>query len=406
VADERTLAMELDRALAGEAAADEARELAALLVAAAEPARVPVTDAELERALRATRPGLAPKRRWRVSPLLVAPAAVAAAAVVAAVLLVRGPGSAVQARAARAVDATFFVVERIRPARPSLFPATDVSGYVDGRNGRAHVRTGLSAETVVRSNGAVERWTAAGNVITFAPTCTVLPGGCSESLDPLALYLRTIETKGVRARRTHAGYELTLRWGRVEQTVVVDAVKYLPLRILSRQDGKLVSTTTFVVLERQTAPVSGDAWVMSSHPGARVVELTPRGRRVRVESVSPARPTAGLRWLGPAYEGSRAKVAEVRLTGGRAMRIRYGELDVWNYRRVAPPATLQGRTGAAKVFAFDGGVVHAYFGPSQSQVAVASFGDRNVAVVSRSGDKIDAVRAVMRLVVVRRPGSP
>jgi len=325
MADERTLALELDRALAGGAAAGEARELAALLVAAAEPARVPVTDAEVESALRTARPVRAPKRRWRPSPMLVAPAAVAAGAVVAAVLLVRGPGSAVQARAAHAMDATFFVVEHVRPGRPALFPATDVSGYVDGRTGRARMRTDRAAETVVRPNGAVQRWTAAGNVITFAPSCTVLPGGCSESLDPLALYLRTIETKGVRARRTDAGYELTLRSGRVEQTVVVDAVKYLPLRILSHQDGKLVSTTTFVALERQAAPLNPEAWVMSPHPGARVVELTSEGRLVRIESVSPGRPTAGLRWLGPTYEGNRARVADVRLTGGRATRVTYGE---------------------------------------------------------------------------------
>jgi predicted Zn-dependent peptidase len=47
---DRALALELDRALAGEDAGDEARELAALLVAAAEPARFTVADDELERA--------------------------------------------------------------------------------------------------------------------------------------------------------------------------------------------------------------------------------------------------------------------------------------------------------------------------------------------------------------------
>jgi hypothetical protein len=119
---------------------------------------------------------------------------------------------------------------------------------------------------------------------------------------------------------------------------------------------------------------------------------------VRVLSVVPATVARGELWLGPSYEGHAAKVASVRLTGGSATRISYGPLVVWNYRDVAPPAVAQNRVLPAKVFAVPGGgVVHAYFGDSATVVAEATFGDRNAAVVSSSGDKGAAVRAVQKL---------
>src|SRR4051812_37803063 len=99
MADELTLALDLDRALAGGEASVEALELAALLNAAAASARVGVTQDELERALRHARP--ARQQRRRLVPALALAAAVAVAGVVA--FLVRTPGSDVQARAAQAL---------------------------------------------------------------------------------------------------------------------------------------------------------------------------------------------------------------------------------------------------------------------------------------------------------------
>src|SRR4051812_16329408 len=161
--DERSLALELDRALAGEDVGDEARQLAALLIAAAEPTRFEVEDAEVERALRSTRP--APGRRRGVVPSLVAAGALVAAVI--AVWLVRTPGADVQARAAEAVDQTFFVLQQVRPARTGSFPVTDISGYVDGKSGRAHLRIssfgGLAAELVVHPDGRIERWSGSTN---------------------------------------------------------------------------------------------------------------------------------------------------------------------------------------------------------------------------------------------------
>lgn len=398
-----TLALELDRALSGEETGDEARELAALLLAAADPARFVVADAELDDALaRVRRPARARNRR----PLLAVPALAAAAA--AAFLLLRAPGAGVQAQAARAVDATFFVVEEVHAER-GLFPATDVSGYVDGARGRAHVRifsrqTGAVAETVLHPDGSVERWLARTNTTTVAPTCEVLPGGCGEVLDPFAFYVRALGEEDVHVGRVGGSYRLTIEGGRVDQVALVDAKTYLPWRIEWRQDGRRVATIRFSALERQTAPVGPDAWVLGPLPRGRVVQLTSDGRPVRVLGVAPAKPGPALLWLGATYRGRHAKVEHVDLTGGEATRVRYGDLIVWDYGRIVPPQVLQARSLTAKVFTLPGGaVVHAYYGDHSLQVADVSYGDRNAAVVSLAGDNVDVVRAAQEL---RRRGSP
>jgi hypothetical protein len=398
------LARELDSAIAGEPANDEARALAALLVAVAEPARVPVSGTELERALAATRPVARTKDRRRYAGAALVFACVA----IAVAFFARSPGTDTQARAARAVDATFFVVEQVKPASPKLFPASTVAGYVDGATGRAHVRVDTAAETVVSKNGSVARWTESANTLTFAPSCAVLPGGCAEAVDPLTLYVEAVDDPGVHSRRVAGGYELTLRHGRLEQRVVVDGRTFVPRRIERLQDGRLVSTTTFTVLERQHEPPGADAWAMAPHPGARVVQLTGAGAKVRVVSVSPLRrPVPGTRWLGPSYDGSPARVELVRLTGARhATRVRYGSVVVWNYGEIAPPAIAAARTAPAKVFVERGALIHVYFGKTPLVVAEASFGDANVAIVSRAGDKLDVLTALEQLVRVRRAGSP
>lgn len=406
MADE-LLAVELDRALGGESASSEARRLASLLVAVSEPARFEIADAELEQALaRTARPSAERRRVPRLVPGIALAAVAAAAAIVAWQL--RTPGTDVQAQAARAVNATFFVVEEVQPATPGAFPATTISGYVDGRTGRVHARisstSGVSAETVVQSSGTVERWVSSSNTVTVAPSCRELEAACADLLDPFALYVRAVESSDVITRRDGETYRVTLRRGRVEETGVIDAMTFLPRRIEWRQDGRLYSLTRFVALERQASPVSQDAWELSPHPGARVVQLNARGQRVRVLSVVPGTVRRGDFWLGSSYEGHAARVARVMLTGGTATRISYGPIVVWDYRDVAPPAVAQNRVLPAKVFAIaGGGVVHAYFGESATVVVEAEFGDRNAAVVSTGGDKGAAVRAVQKL---KRRGSP
>ncbi len=398
MSDERLLAAELDRALAGDTAGAEARELAALLVAASQPLRFEVPADEVERALAAARPR--PRRPLRLFRVAAAVAVLAAAALIWGL---RTPGVDVQARAARAVDATFFFVEQVRAARPGLFPATNLHGYVDGRAGLAHVEVTSGAETlaetVVRPRG-VERWLAASNTISFAPSCDAFAGGCAEVLDPLALYVRTIASGSVSSQRSGDSYRLTIRGARLDEVVVIDAHTYLPRRIEWREDGHLLATARFTALERQPAQPEPDAFAMSPHPGARVVQLAAPGRRFQPVAERAAPPRPGDLWLGRSYNGAQARTSELAFVpDGSARRITYGSIVV-----AVPPAVLQARNGPAKVFGFRGGVVHVYYGSGETVVADAELATGNVAVVSRSGDKEQTLRALDFLRAV--PGSP
>jgi hypothetical protein len=403
---DRALAQELVRALDGEAAGDEARSLAALLSAAAEPASFAVNEQEVDSALARVD---VPRRDVRPHLFRVGIAAAVVAAVAVLAFLPRTPGGDVQARAARAVEASFFIDVRIRALRPLLFPATEVNGYVDGRNGRAHLRIYSAdgttiAETVVNRNGSVERWQLRSNTITLAPSCAALPGGCGETFDPFGLYVRALESKGVRVRRLAGSYELTLQAGRLEEVVQVDEKHYLPRLIVWRQGRLPLARITFSALER-TAQQPPETWRMSPHEGARHLQLTGAGRPVRVLGFRPVKPRAGLRWLGPEFDGVRAQVDDVTLTGGRATRILYGRLAVWNYRRIIPPPVIRARGPAVKVFALpNGAVVHVYYGDPSVQVAEVSYGgETNAAVVSSGGNNVDVVRAAELLT---RRGSP
>jgi hypothetical protein len=401
---DRSLAEQLDRALAGEAAGAEARELAGLLLAAAEPARFKVDDRDVEQALAAVRPARV-RRRLRAAPAFAGIAAIAAAAL--ALLLVDTPGTDLQARAARAVDHTFFVVQQVRAAH-GAFPAGQVSGYVDGAAGRAHLRVsgahGLAAELVIDRDGTVERWLRATNTLTLSPSCRELGATCTEVLDPFDLYLRMIERGDVTSRRVGDTYRLSIRRGSVEATAVIDARSYLPRSIEWRQNGRAFSRTRFLAVERQPTEVGADAWTMSTHRGARVVQLTAHGERVRVLSERPVRPTPATWWLGPRYCGARARAFHVTLSDGAATRVDYGPLAVWNYGAIVPPAVLRSRSLPTKVFVGSGGrIVHVWIGDAGTEVAEASFGNRNVAVVSAAGDRADVVRAIQQ---IRRRGSP
>jgi hypothetical protein len=339
--------------------------------------------------------------------LLAGGVAVAAGLLVAT--LGRGPGLDVRASAARAIAATYFFDARIVPAVPRLFPAAEVTGFVDGTDGRAHVHVystegATIAETVLQPNGSVARWLARGNTTIVAASCAALPGGCGETFDPLGLYARALETPNVRVHAVRGGYELRLRSARVLQVVRIDGKRFLPRSIDWLQDGRRIATVRFNLLERQSKRVVPEAWAMAPHLGARVVQLLRNGRPVRVLRVRAARPTHGIRWLGPAYLGNRARVAEVVLTGGIATRVTYGRIVVWNYRSVVPPEVLSAQSLAAKVFPLrNGAIVHVYFARGAREVAVVSYGVENAAVVSMRGVNLDVVAAAQRL---RRPESP
>jgi len=258
------------------------------------------------------------------------------------------------------------------------------------------------AETVVRRH-AVERWVASSNTLSVADSCDLFAGGCAEVLDPLTLYVRTVESAGVSAERVGDAYRLTIHGGRVDEVVVVDAATFLPRRIEWREHGRLIATARFTTLERHPQPLPPDVLTMFPHPGARVIQVVGHGRLVRVARARPASLQHGDFWLGPSYEGHRADTTEVTFTpSGSARRTAYGSLVIWNYGSVVPPAVLQGRAGPAKVFGFRRGVANVYFGQAETVVAALGLGSRNVAVISSTGDKEEAIRALDLLTAVGR----
>jgi hypothetical protein len=387
------LASELDRALAGEDAADEARELAALLVAAAQPARFDIADDELERRLALVRPPRPAHRR----PRLVLAFAAAVALAAAAALFLRTPSDDVEAKAARALDRTYYVTEQVRPARTGLFRPTEITGLVDPRRSLGHWRVYDGAELVseTRVEGdRVTRYDARSHTLTVAESCRALASGCAEVLDPVELYRRTLGSGTTAARKQGDDWRLTLRGGAdVEQVVTVDGKTYLPTRIESRDDGRLVSTVRIVTLEREPGARPED-FALGDHPGARVRYVAANGEPVRAESARPIHVPADALWLGPTYGGYPARAEEVRFNAGTAVRIAYGPIAVWNYDRFVPPALAAARGTLAKTVTLESGALaRIYFGSTGALVSDVELDGRRAGVVSAAAGKEDVVRA-------------
>ena len=178
----------------------------------------------------------------------------------------------------------------------------------------------------------------------------------------MTLYTRTIADDGVTSRRVGDTYRLTIHGARLDEIVVVDAHSYLPRRIEWRRGGRLVSSTRFLALEPQRETPDADTWRLDEHAGAVVRQYGRAGRRVRILSIGPGSLGGNDRWLGAAYRGVPARVSTVELTDGRATRVDYGPLIVWNFGTIVPPPVLQGRQAPAKVFPIRGGVAHVYYG--------------------------------------------
>jgi hypothetical protein len=305
----------------------------------------------------------------------------------------------VAARAAQAIAHTFYTVAEIRPARPGLFAATTSTGYLDPVRSRGHwhVTSGgkLVSETVV-DGARVKRYDAADNVLTVAGSCRAFASGCAEVLDPLDLYRRALASGSAAAEQAGADWHLTLRGvANVEQIVTVDGATYLPKLIEWRENGAAVSTVEITTLERRTG-VGADKFTLDAHPGARVRLLTATGMPVRVLSRRATTVPRGAYWLGARYGGRAARGIDVRTTAGRALRIEYGPVTVWNYDDYLPPEIVAGTTGFAKTFPLpQGGVARTYFNASGLVVADVEIGGRRVAVVSPG--KVDIFNAVRTL---------
>jgi hypothetical protein len=401
VPEDRALARELDRALAGEDAGAEARELARLLVAAAEPARFEVEPAQTERALAAV---TAPRRR---SPRPRIALALAAAVVLAAIAVatLRTPGIDVQARAARALDHTFYVVETARPAKRGLFVPTVTAGTIAPARGLGHWTVSAGGELVAETaidGSRVTRFDAASNTITIAESCAAFANGCSEVLDPIDLYRRTLASGSSRAEKVPGGWRLTVHGANagVEQVVTIDGKTYLPRRIDWLDHGRLVSRVRISTLFEVGA--SEEGFALEPHPGARVRHLTAQGTPIRMLSERRIAPPHGALWLGPTHNGYRARALSVRFNAGTAVRIDYGPLTVWNYDRFVPPDVSAGTVGGSKTIEVPGvGVARIFFSPAGALVAEVEKRRGTAAIVSPVAGKVDIVQAVQELHRVR-----
>jgi hypothetical protein len=324
----------------------------------------------------------------------------AAAAAAAAGAPASTTADGVPAQAARAIAHTFYTVAEIRPARPGLFAPTTSSGYLDPARGRGHWHVTsdgkLVSETVVEG-ARVKRYDAADDTLTVASSCRAFASGCAEVLDPVDVYRRALTSGADATEQAGADWRLTLRGvADVEQIVTVDGTTYLPKSIEWRENGAPVSTVRIATLERQ-AGFDREKFRLDAHPGARVRLLTANGEPVRVLSRRATAVPRGAYWLGPSYQGRAARGIDVRTTAGRALRVEYGPIAVWNYDDYLPPQIVAATTGFAKTFLLPqgGGVARTYFNVQGLVVADVEIGGRRVALVSPG--KVDIFNAVRQL---------
>jgi hypothetical protein len=312
------------------------------------------------------------------------------------------PGSDdVRAQASRAIGHTFYSVVEIKPAQPGLFAPTTSTGYLDPAHGRGHWRVTaggkLVSETAV-DGVHVRRYDVASRTLTVAASCRAFASGCAEALDPVDLYRRALASGSSASEQAGADWRLTLRGvAAVEQVVTVDGTTFLPKRIEWRENGRTVSTVEVTTLEQQ-AQIDPEKLRLDAHPGARVRLLASSGAPVRVLSKRTTRVPRGAYWLGATYRGSAARGFDVRTNAGRALRIEYGPITVWNYDDYLPAEIVAATTGFAKTFPLpQGGTARSYFNARGLVVADVEIGGRRVAIVSPGKvDIFNAVRVLRR----------
>jgi hypothetical protein len=432
-APDREQARRLARVLDGEERGDgETAALAALLEQAAESARLEVPQAEVERVLAGLRRGIAeppkrPERRRRsFGRVGLALAGVGAVAVAAVVLLVVAPFGgldvAAEANAALAQDdAVLSLVERVRPAQPGTFRESTRTGWLDLENDRARwtqeVFGRVVAETLVEP-GAVTHYLPQQETVISGPSCATFAGGCADVVDPVAFYrdaLASAEEPAV-TEVTFAGrkaYRIVLPVqalpdaARIEQVAIVDAETYLPRQIVWRDvapDGSVRPFAVIDIVSLRLVPrdeVPADAFTLDVPADARVVERVEAGA---VESERPISLDAAravdppLYWLGPEYNGVRLEaIDEVRLEGGTAYRLRYGDVVVWNYTTTVPSEIVSGRSRVVKVVPLDDGT--ARFTDPDDGPLVGEYvrADGSTAIVAPEFSKLDIYGALDRL---------
>jgi hypothetical protein len=386
VSTDRRTACELARILDGESPGDgEALALARTLNRAADAARMPLSEAEIERALATIQPRLStPDRRPRArGPRLAAGLALALAAVVAAILLAsrlsNGPVVDVQARAISAIGrhAVLAVTEEVSAGSAAVTPSRRTGWFAPDGDARWTQTAGgrTVAETLVL-HGRVTRYTPGSRSAVIAISCRALASACADAVDPVADYRRALLASPpgeLSVSHQGADYLLTLpvqdvaRARRVTQVVTLDSATFLPVRIVWQDDGRTVAA---IRVEQISAVARG-----SVPAGTFTLDLPPSTRVREVSSVGPVRllsarpisldrarslPPRAL-WLGPRFAGRALSHIELlRYTGGRAVRISYGRTSVWTYTRVVPPALLGDRLIPLKSAVLGGRLIRFY----------------------------------------------
>jgi hypothetical protein len=385
VSTDRRTAAELARILDGDAAGDgEALALARTLSRAADAARMPVSGAEIERALadvgpRLPRGGRRQPRGLRVGGGLVLACAAVIAAVWLASRLTGGPVVDVQARAISAIGphAVLAVTERVTGGVAGVTPSRRTGWFAPGGAARwTQTVEGRTVEETLILHGRVTRYDPRSHSAVVATSCRALASACADAVDPIVAYRRALlsEAPGdLAVDRRGADYVLTLPVQdvpgarRVTQVVTLDSATFLPVHIVWQDDGRTVAAIRVEQIAAVApASVPAGTFTLDLPPSTRVREVSTRGpvrllsaRSISREQARSLRPRA--LWLGPRYAGrALSRIELLRYTGGRAVRISYGSTTVWTYTRVVPPALLGDRLVPIKSGVFGRRLVRFY----------------------------------------------
>jgi hypothetical protein len=382
-ADEAALARRLADALDGRSrATGELAAIVSVLEAAAAEARIEILGDETERALASARP--APRAHPARRPAALAAVAfvvIAASAVVLAWPFGGAGTRDVQAQALAAIggrSTVLRVVERIVPGPAGGFAASTRSGWIDPTRGLARwtqrTASGVVVDETLDRHGRIIRYAPAAHSAVVASSCRALATGCAAAVDPIAVYrgallrapatsARTVRFRGRSAYRFSLPVTELADGTRVVQVVTLDAHTLLPERIEWRAATASGSARTFAVVDIRAVAVyprgaaPPDAFTLTVPGGTAVRQLAPSGGPVRLRSVTPL-PLAGaqalrppLLWLGRRYgRYPLTGITRFRYTGGDAVLLRYGPIEVWNYGPVIPPRLLQDLAVPVKQF--------------------------------------------------------
>lgn len=426
--EERELAARLARVLDGEeTAGDELASLAGVLELATEPARIEISEQEVEQALTRARPRLERPRSSRLpAPRLVLAFSAAAAAAVAVLVVTftQVGGIDVEAKALAALGGPGTVLrvdERVVPAVPGAFRPSTRTVWLDPAHGReawSQLVQGIPAETTLVENGRVSRYLPGQNTVVVGSSCLAFASGCADVLDPVGFYREALRAAGLaQAKRGRSAgrdvYRVTLPVQalpdavRIEQRAMIDAKTYLPLEIdwlEQRPDGRLHAVSRIIVtrIERLSEEAAGSAFVLplsaDTHVVQRVAPETPLRLvgQSRITVAEARAVTPSLLWLGTRFDGRPLiGIDRVRWNSGQAYRLRYRGVTVWNYTTVVPPELVAGRLSApSKTLPAGKGLARFYESRTGRVVAELETGGRSVAVVAPTLFKEDFFRLI------------